>query len=121
MSSARVLVVDDDAMMRELLQLHLTNAGYRVSAAEDPVAAAHIIVKRKPDLVIVDVEMPYMNGYEFVAALKADPETKDIPIVFLTSRDDVADQARILGAAAYLTKPVVATRLLEVVAIFAVT
>jgi CheY-like chemotaxis protein len=119
MPNASILIVDDEEIMRRLLELHLANAGYDVWTAEDPVAAAHIIVKRKPDLLILDVEMPYMNGYEFLAALKADPQTQSIPVVFLTTRDDVADQAPKLGAAAYLTKPVMATRLLEVVAIFA--
>src|SRR3954462_11480253 len=119
MPAASVLIVDDEEIIRELLQLHLANAGYDVCAAEDPVAAAHIILKRNSDLLIVDVEMPYMNGYEFVAALKADPETKSIPVVFLTTRDDVVEHAKKLGAAAYLTKPVMATRLLEIVAIFA--
>jgi two-component system chemotaxis response regulator CheY len=121
MPGANVLIVDDDKVMRELLQLHLANAGYDVRAAEDPVAAGHLIVKCKPDLLIVDVQMPYMNGYEFVAALRADPETRAIPVVFLTTDDDVADEAKKLGAAAYLAKPVMATRLLEIVALFAAT
>lgn len=69
--------------------------------------------------MIVDVKMPYMDGYEFVAAVKADSGTRDIPVIFLTIKEDVADRAAELGAAAYLTKPVLADRLLEVVALFA--
>ncbi|HUQ77142.1 MAG TPA: response regulator, partial [Burkholderiales bacterium] len=72
----------------------------------------------KPNLILVDVEMPYMNGYEFVGALKGDPETRDIPVVFLTTDDNVVSQAKRLGAAAYLQKPVTANRLLEVVGLF---
>jgi len=109
-----VLIVDDEEIMRDLLRLHLTTHGYDVLLAEDPVAAGHLVVKEKPDLILVDVDMPYMNGYEFVAALKADPATRHLPVVFLTTDEDVADHASRLGASAYLNKPVTTTRLLEV-------
>ena len=72
-----------------------------------------------PDLVVCDVDMPYMSGYEFVAALKSDPLTQQIPVIFLTVRDDVADHAGRLGAAAYLRKPVTADRLLQAVDLYA--
>ena len=117
-SRGRILVVDDEQSMRDLLRLHLANNGYDVVAAEDAIVAGHQIQKDKPDLVIVDVQMPYMNGYEFVSALKGDPETRDIPIVFLSTDDNVAGQAKKLGAAAFLHKPVMADRLLEVVDLF---
>ncbi len=103
-------------MIRELVQLHLVNAGYEVLLAEDPVVAGHLVVKSSPALILIDVNMPYMNGYEFIAALRADPHTRDIPVVFITSDEDVVDRSRQLGAVAYLQKPVRADRLLEVVA-----
>ena len=115
----KVLVVEDEESMRELLRLHLGNSGYQVTVAEDAMAAGHLVLKDRPDLMIVDVEMPYMNGYEFVAAIKADPSTRDIPVVFLTTDANVAEQAIKLRADAYLNKPVMADRLLEVVALFA--
>ena len=111
-------MVDDEQSMRDLLRLHLSNQGYEVQAAEDTIVAGHLILNRKPDLVIVDVQMPYMNGYEFVSALKSDPQTRDIPVVFLSTDDNVASQAKKLGAAAYLQKPVMADRLFEVVDLF---
>jgi CheY-like chemotaxis protein len=111
----KVLVVDDERFMRDLLKLHLTNHGYDVRLAEDAITAGYALLREKPDLVIVDVEMPYMNGYEFVAALKADPATRDLPVIFLTSDKNVAVQANKLGAAAYLNKPVMADNLLRVV------
>lgn len=114
----KILVVDDEPAMRELLRLHLANHGYEVLAAEDAVVAGHMVLAEKPALLIVDVHMPYMDGYEFVAALKADPETRDIPVIFLTTDDAVATQAQRLGAAAYLSKPVMADRLLQVVGLF---
>ena len=111
----KVLIVDDEQIMRDLLHLHLTRHGYDVLLAEDAVAAGYLVVREKPDVIICDVEMPYMNGYEFVAALKADPTTQHVPVVFLTTDQNVADHARALGAAAYLNKPVMATRLLQVI------
>jgi CheY-like chemotaxis protein len=110
----KVLVVDDEPTMRQLLRLHLATHGYEVDVAEDAIVAAHMVVREAPDLILVDVEMPYMNGYEFVAALKSDPATRHIPVVFLTTLDDVAEEAQKLGAA-YLNKPVTVDRLLDVV------
>src|SRR4051812_27346127 len=114
----RVLVVDDEQSMRELLKLHLTNHGFNVSLAEDAIVAGHRVLRDPPDLILLDVQMPYMSGYEFAAALKADEQTRSIPVVFLTTDDAVAEQARKLGADAYLSKPVTVDRLLEVVALF---
>ena len=76
-SRGKVLVVDDEPSMRELLRLHLSNEGYDVRSAEDAIVAGHLILKDKPDIVIVDVQMPYMNGYEFVDALGARPTCRN--------------------------------------------
>lgn len=112
----RVLVIDDDRSIRELLSLHLANCGYDVAVAEDAVVGGRLALAAKPQLIIIDVNMPYLDGPDFVAALKSDPLTSDIPVVFLTSDDDVADRAARLGAVAYLKKPIMADRLLDVVA-----
>jgi CheY-like chemotaxis protein len=111
-----ILVIDDDAYMRELLQLHLSNAGYEVLTAEDAVVAGHSVVRHHPDLILLDVEMPFMTGLEFVQALKEDPAVCEIPVVFISSRDDCEDRARELGARAFLRKPVLADHLLATVA-----
>ena len=114
----RVVVVDDDESFRDLIRLHLGNAGYEALIAEDAVAGGHMILAERPALVLIDVKMPYMDGYEFAAALKADPQTRDIPFVFVTIDENVAERARELGAVAYLRKPVRADQLLEVVQLF---
>lgn len=115
----RVAVIDDDPVFRALLKLHLANAGYEVSLAEDAVEGGHLIMRTPPDLIVCDVNMPYMNGYDFVAAVKRDPLTQHIPVIFVTVNHDVADHASQLGAVAYLHKPVTADRLLEAVGLFA--
>ena len=112
----KVLVIDDDRSTRDLLSLHLSNRGYDVAVAEDAVVGGRLALSSKPELIIVDVHMPYLDGPDFVAALKGDPQTKDIPVVFLTSEDDMHERAGRLGAFACLTKPIMADRLLEVVA-----
>jgi CheY-like chemotaxis protein len=116
MAKARILVVDDAKSIRETMRLQLLQAGYEVLLAEDAVVAARLVVEQKPDMIFCDVNMPYMDGYEFVAALKSDPETKEIPVVFLSASHDVADRAHDAGAVAYLHKPVLANKLLELVA-----
>lgn len=113
----KVVVIDDDQSMRELVALHLRNAGYEVALAEDAVVGGRLILTRAPDLILCDVEMPYLNGYEFVAALKTHVTTRHIPVVFLTVRNDVEEQAPKLGAAAYLRKPLTVDRLLQVVSL----
>jgi CheY-like chemotaxis protein len=116
MAKAKILVVDDARSIRETMRLQLLNAGYEVMLAEDAVVAGHLVLKERPDMIIVDVNMPYMDGYEFVTALKSDPATSSIPVVFLSASHDVADRALETGAVAYLHKPVLADKLLAVVA-----
>lgn len=108
--------MDDDAYMRELVGLHLCNAGYEVLVAEDAVVAGHIVLQRRPDLILADIEMPFMNGLEFVQALRADPSVSGIPVIFLSSRDDLEDLAKPLDPVAFVKKPVLADQLLTLVA-----
>lgn len=114
--AARILVVDDDENIRELLRLHLSSAGYEVQVAADAIVAGYIVLKAPPDLIITDVTMPHMDGFEFVAALKSDPSLPNIPIIFLTSVEDGDSRGKELGAVGYVTKPVRADRLLSLVA-----
>jgi CheY-like chemotaxis protein len=116
--SAKVAVIDDDRFIRYLLELHLRKAGYEVFAAEDAVAAGRIVVERTPDVILCDVDMPFMDGYEFVSALRADPTTRHIPVIFLTVNKNVSERAKQLGAG-HLVKPVMADELLRTVAQFA--
>jgi len=110
----RILVVDDDECMRELLYLHLTGSGYEVELAEDGIAAGHAVLRAIPDLMLVDVDMPYMSGLDLVAAIRADLSIPRFPVVFLTAVTNLAERARALGAA-YVTKPIRADTLLAVV------
>ena len=114
--AASILVVDDDANVRELLKLHLSAAGYDVQVAADAIAAGYLVLRSAPDLIVCDVNMPHMNGFEFISALKADTSIPDIPVVFLTSFEEGDLRGKELGVVGYLTKPIRADRLLALVA-----
>jgi len=108
--------VDDDPNMRLLMGLHLGNAGYDVQTAEDGIAAGYAVLKQRPDLIVCDVNMPHMDGFEFVAALRADPELRTIPVMFLTTGGDIEHRAKQLGAIGFVIKPPRADRLLALIA-----
>lgn len=111
-----ILVVDDDESMRDLLRIHLTSAGYEVQVAEDAIAAGYLVLKSPPDLIISDIHMPHMDGFEFIEALKSDKTLPAIPVIFLTSFEEGDQRGKSLGAVGYVTKPVLADTLLRLVA-----
>jgi len=100
-----ILVVDDDANIRSLLQQELSEAGYSVRLAEDGRKALALIREEMPGLVILDVMMPEMNGFDVAAVLKNDPATMHIPIIILSILEDKERGFR-LGVDRYLTKPI---------------
>jgi EAL domain-containing protein (putative c-di-GMP-specific phosphodiesterase class I)/CheY-like chemotaxis protein len=112
-----VLIVEDDNSIRAVLRATLRSAGYTVFEASDGVQALALAAEHLPDLVLSDVMMPGGNGPEFLAALRADPRTTDLPFVFLTGLDE-RESVRAgmnLGADDYLTKPFRPTELLSLV------
>ena len=113
-----VLIIEDDAGFRELLGMHLAAAGYQVLLAEDAVVGGRMLLASRPDLVLLDVRMPYLGGLELLAAVRQDPNVAATPIICLTSMRDEAiyAQAMELGVAAFLTKPVQGEELLATVA-----
>ena len=114
--AATILVMEDEALMRELLRLHLSNAGYEVLLAEDAVVAGHLLFRQRPDLILADIEMPFMDGLEFVELVKSDESLSTIPVIFVSSRSDFEGRCMELGAVAFLKKPVLADPLLAAVA-----
>jgi len=115
MSPPRILVVEDDESMRELLRLHLSSAGYAVEVADDAIAAGYSVLKAPPDLIVCDVAMPHMDGFELVAALRADAGVSNkLPVIFLTSESEGEGRARDLGGE-FLEKPIRLEELLAAV------
>jgi PAS domain S-box-containing protein len=107
MPEANILVVDDTADNLRLLIYMLGNQGYRVRPATGGVMAVTAAQREPPDLVLLDVMMPDMDGFEVCKALKADERTRDIPIIFLTALDTVTDKMKAFseGGVDYITKP----------------
>ena len=104
---AHVLVADDSLVVRSLLRRQLEDHGYAVVEAADGDEALAICHDRKPDVVLLDVEMPKLDGYGVLRSMRKDPDLAEIPVVFLTARattDDVVEGLR-LGAHDYLRKP----------------
>ena len=105
--AARLLIVDDDPINRELLGDLLQAMGYRTLAAANGEEAIATAASELPDLVILDVMMPGMNGFDVCRTLKADPRTESIPVVFVTALSNTADKVRAIevGGDDFLTKP----------------
>ena len=109
-----VLVIDDESAVRETVTRTLTADGIRVVGAADGEAGLRAARDIHPDLIILDVMMPKMDGWAVLTALKADPEVADIPVVMLTMIND-ADLGYVLGASEYLNKPIDRERLINVI------
>lgn len=110
-----VLIADDEDDLRLLVQITLEDPAIRVVTAENGHRVLERVREELPDAIVLDWMMPGLSGIEVVKQLRADPETAEIPIVFLTAKDQPADleEARALGVFAYLTKPFSPLELLE--------
>ena len=106
-SAGRILVVDDNPQARELLRASLVAEGYTVTMAEGGEEALAKVTQDVPELILLDISMPGLNGYEVCSRLKGNETTRLIPIIFLTSMSDLEDKVRGIevGADDFLTKP----------------
>jgi two-component system cell cycle response regulator DivK len=105
--SKRILVVEDQEDNRQILRDLLGNAGYDLVEAENGEEALFELAKQRPDLILMDIQLPIMDGYEATRRIRADPEMKGIPIIAVTSYALAGDEAKALaiGCTAYITKP----------------
>lgn len=110
-----IVVIDHDAVVRALLRAYLAAAGYEVFCAQDAIGGGHLVVEASPGLVICEAKLPYVSGYDFVSALRSDPLTRGIPVVLLTVKGEMPQDAERLGIVACLKKPVVPERVLAMV------
>jgi len=103
-----VLIVDDEPMARTLLRLMLVRAGFNVSEAEDGFDALEKVQANQPDIILLDVMMPGMDGFTVCEELRQRKETSDLPIVMLSAKTDIdsINKGLRVGATKYLTKPI---------------
>ena len=114
---ARVLAVDDDHVIRGLLEVNLEMEGHEVVTAVDGRDALNKVAANPPDLIILDVMMPNVNGWQVAERLKSDAVTRNIPIIFLSARAMEADvrKGNDIGVESYVTKPFDPIDLMELV------
>jgi diguanylate cyclase (GGDEF)-like protein len=113
-NEALVMMVDDEALLTDVIQSHLEDAGYsRFVSCNDPVNALSLIASHRPDILLLDLMMPRVSGFDILDAVRADPELQYIPIIVLTAASDPATKLRALeiGATEFLAKPVDASEL----------
>jgi CheY-like chemotaxis protein len=113
----KVLIVDDTNTLRSLVQIYLMAHGWEFVEAQDGAQGLEKARAVQPDIVISDVKMPVMDGFELCAAIRSDPRLRAIPVVLLTMLGDDASRQRgeLVGASAFLTKPVTPEKLREAV------
>ena len=114
-SKGRILVVDDEVYIVHILDFSLGMEGYEVVTALDGEQALEKVAQQKPDLIVLDIMMPKLDGYETCKRLKADPETKDVPVILLSAKGRNVDQkvGFEVGADDYITKPFSPRKLVE--------
>lgn len=107
-SCTTVLVVDDDPRNRKLMELLIQAEGYPVRSAESGAAALAAVAAEAPGLILLDIMMPDMDGFDVLRRLKADPQASRIPVIMVTALDDDASRMRLgaAGASRVITKPV---------------
>ena len=112
--SKKILIVDDEEVIRKLLKINLVKWGYEVTEATDGTQAIEKIGEDEFDLLICDILMPNMNGWEVLKEVKSNPKTKDMPIIVLTAKNEDTDMFKgyDLGANYYMTKPFTKDQLL---------
>ena len=111
----KILIADDRSEVVELVKVTLEGKGYQSIDASDGREALEKIKREKPDLVLLDIVMPKMDGFEVLSKLRKDPKTKDIPIIMLTAKGQKLDQekGKELGATGYIIKPFSPSALLK--------
>ena len=106
MSDRKILLVDDDQDFIQLLEFDLKKHGYSVATANNGEEGLSKLRDAKPDLIILDIKMPKVDGYTFVRRLKKDPDSKDIPVIVLTSYEPMKDMFQLEGVQDYVVKSV---------------
>lgn len=114
---AEILIIDDDLVMRELLELHLTDEGYKVRTAEDAVEGGRMLIAAPPDLLMLDMHMPHMEGDRFLELLRSDERFRNLKVIVLTAEQNIDFMMKVtdIGVSAFLNKPIYRDELLETV------
>jgi len=113
----KILIVEDEESLLKLESILLTSKGYDVEGVADGLAALEAIKQSQPDLVLLDIMLPEIDGFEVCRRIKEDPETRNIPVIMLTAKKSREDMARgeQVGADWYITKPFKSAMVIETI------
>ncbi len=113
----KILVIDDEPEITDIIETFLESAGYEVKSENTSMVGIERAKSFLPDLILLDIMMPFMDGYEICSDLKKCENTKDVPVVFLTGKDARSDEGRSfrVGGVLYIKKPFSCERLLDIV------
>ncbi len=113
---ATILAIEDDPSFRDLLQLHLHAAGHTVRTAADPAEGLRALLEEPPELILLDLDLPYLSGFEVLEALRSDKASQAIPVIVITGRADEAyERCRKIGIDGFASKPLKREELLRVI------
>lgn len=117
MHAKKILIVEDEESLLKLESILLSSKGYSVVGVMDGKSALEEVETNRPDLVVLDIMLPEMDGFEVCRRIKDNPETRDIPVVMLTAKKSNADveRGKQSGAEAYITKPFKSAKVIEVI------
>jgi len=116
-SKKKILIVEDEESLLKLESILLTSKGYEVVGATNGQAALDAVKKERPDLVLLDIMLPEIDGFEVCRRIKKDPDTEQIPVIMLTAKKSREDMARgeKVGADWYITKPFKSAMVIETI------
>lgn len=114
---ATILAIEDDPSFRDLLQLHLQAAGHAVRTAADPEEGLRALLEDPPELILLDLDLPYLDGFEVLEALRSDKASRAIPVIVITGRaeGEAYDRCRKIGIDGFASKPLKREELLRVI------
>lgn len=117
MKKKKILIVEDEESLLKLESILLTSRGYDVTGVLNGMAALEQLAVNRPDLVILDIMLPEIDGFELCRRIKADAATSSIPVILLTAKKSVQDREKGMaaGASAYVTKPFKSARIIEII------
>jgi CheY-like chemotaxis protein len=114
---ATILAIEDDASFGDLLKLHLQSAGHSVQTAADPAEGLRAVLEDPPELILLDLDLPYLSGFEVLEALRSDEASQSIPVIVITGRTEgeAYERCRRIGFDGFAAKPVKREDLVRVV------
>ena len=114
---ATILAIEDDASFRDLLELHLHAAGHTVRTAADPEEGLRALLEDPPELILLDLDLPYLNGFEVLEALRSDDASRGIPVIVITGHAEFEayERCRKIGIDGFASKPLRREELLRVI------